>query len=146
MAYGTTRAIHHGFRRHLVRRSYECVSVLGPRKLMAFDGRCVFGQVHYRLIRRFLNAAHCYCSICRRAHGTGFSTHVVFRPDQLRFPTGTLIDYESSPSAVRSFYPRRSKRTLIPSQSGGRDFAIPAGTLDGLPQHQGWPPGFGAAA
>lgn len=145
MAYGTARAIHHGFRRHLVWRSYECVSVLGPRKLMAFEGRCVFGQIHYRLTRRILNAAHCYCSICRRAHGTGFSTHVASRPDQLRFPTGTLIDYESSPSAVRSFFPHCSRRTLIPGQSGGRDFAIPAGTLDGLPQHQGWPPGFGAA-
>ena len=97
MAYGTTRAIHHGFRRHLVWRSYECVSVLGPRKLMAFDGRCVFGQVHYRLTRRFLNAAHCCCSICRRAHGTGFSTHVA--------AGRTSLDSLPARSSITSLHP-----------------------------------------
>lgn len=120
--------------------------------------------------RRFLNAIHCYCSICRRAHGTGFSTHVVCRPDQFKIVTGTLIDYESSPSAFRSFCPRCGTHILIQGQSGDGNLAIPAGTLDGLPdltilahifvaekvdwcqindglpQHQGWPPGFGATA
>ncbi|MBT7533562.1 MAG: GFA family protein [Gammaproteobacteria bacterium] len=145
-------------------------SVLGPRTLMAFDGRCLVGQIHYRLTRRFLNAVHCYCSMCRRAHGTGFSTHVVCRPDQLKIVTGTLIDYESSPSAFRSFCPCCGSHILIQGQSGDGNLAIPAGTLDGLPdltilahifvaekvdwcqindglpQHQGWSPGYGATA
>jgi hypothetical protein len=88
----------------------------------------------------------------------------------LKIVTGTLINYESSPSAFRSFCPRCGTHILIQRQSGDGNLAIPAGTLDGLPdltilahifvaekvdwyrindrlpQHQGWPPGFGATA
>ena len=137
---------------------------------MSFEGSCLCGEVRFEIERRHLNAIHCYCQMCRKAHGTAFSTHVVTRPDQLRWISGksNLIPYESSPGAYREFCRRCGTHVLVHGQSGDDTLAIPAGTLDGspditilghmytdalvswfeiadeLPQHPGWPPGFGS--
>ena len=136
---------------------------------MSFDGGCLCGAVRYRIERKHLNAMHCYCGMCRKAHGTAFSTHFMTRPDQLEWLAGRslLTEYESSPGAVRAFCPRCGTHLLVHGQSGDGNYAIPAGTLDDdppltlvghmftgdrvgwfrltddLPQYEGWPPGFG---
>lgn len=136
---------------------------------MSFDGGCLCGAVRFRVGRRHLNAMHCYCGMCRKAHGTAFSTHAMARPDQLEWLAGrnTLVEFESSPGAVRAFCPGCGTHILVHGQSGDDSYAIPAGTLDGdppltlvghmftadmvswmcidddLPQYEGWPPGFG---
>ena len=138
---------------------------------MSFAGGCLCGDVRYRIERRHLNAMHCYCGMCRKAHGTAFSTHAVMRPDQLIWLAGEkrLVSYESSPGAVRAFCPRCGTHLLVHGQTGDGTYAVPAGTLDGdppltltghmftadrvgwyeiqddLPQHVGWPPGLGTA-
>ena len=136
---------------------------------MAFDGGCLCGAVRYRIERKFLNAVHCYCDMCRKAHGTAFSTHAVMRPDQLIWLAGEkrLTRYESSPKAYREFCPDCGTHILVHGQTGDATLAVPAGTLDGdpeltitahifadecvgwyeiqddLPRHAGWPPGLG---
>ena len=139
---------------------------------MPFTGGCLCGSITYKIERRHLNAMHCYCSMCRKAHGTAFSTHVVCRPDQLHWEAGRelLTAYESSPQAYREFCPRCGTHLLVHGQTGDSSLAIPAGTLDGdppltilghmytsevvswykitdgLPQHVQWPPGLGRSA
>lgn len=139
---------------------------------MSFKGGCLCGNIRYTIKRQHLNAMHCYCSMCRKAHGTAFSTHVVCRPDQIVWHTsGDLRKaYESSPHAYREFCPRCGTHLLVYGQTGDTSLAIPAGTLDGdppltilghmytsemvswykiadgLPQHAQWPPGFGRSA
>ncbi len=134
-----------------------------------FEGGCLCGHVRYRIERRFLNAMHCHCQMCRKAHGTAFSTHVMARPDQVHFTAGRteLVAYESSPHAFREFCPRCGTHILVHGQTGDGTWAIPAGTLDGsppltlrghifvservgwieepddLPEHDAWPEGFG---
>ena len=134
---------------------------------MAFAGGCLCGTVRYQIERKFLNAVHCYCDMCRKAHGTALSTHAVMRPDQLIWHSGesSLQSYESSPNAYRKFCPHCGTHILVHGQTGDGTLAIPAGTLDGdpvltitghmfveervgwykirddLPQHRGWPPG-----
>jgi len=136
---------------------------------MTFSGGCLCGSVRYRIDRKFLNAMHCYCSMCRKAHGTALSTHVMAKPSQVLWDRGRndLIAYESSRQAYREFCPKCGTHILVHGQSGDDTLAIPAGTLDGappitirghifveelvpwhaisddLPQHVGWPQGFG---
>ena len=136
---------------------------------MAFTGGCLCGAFRYTIERKHLNAMHCYCDMCRKAHGTAFSTHAVVPPTQLAWadPSRELSTYESSPGAFREFCPNCGTHLLIHGQSGDGNLAIPAGTLDGdppltilghmytselvswhpiaddLPQYETWPPGFG---
>lgn len=135
---------------------------------MAFTGGCLCGAIRYELQRRFLNAIHCYCEMCRKAHGTAFSTHVSARPDQLIWLQGKelLTAYESSPGAYREFCEQCGTHALVHGQVPGHGVAVPAGTLDGdpslniighmytesqvtwfaiadaYPQHLQWPPGI----
>lgn len=114
---------------------------------------------------------HCYCAMCRKAHGSAFSTHVVMRGEQLRWTRGgeLLTAYESSPGAYREFCPHCGTHLLVHGQTGDASVAVPAGTLDGdpplsllghmyteslvswhqitdgLPRYQRWPPGYGRA-
>jgi hypothetical protein len=136
---------------------------------MSFPGSCLCGEVSYEIDRKHLNAMHCYCQMCRKAHGTAFSTHAIARPDQVRWISGKskLTSFESSPGAFREFCPDCGTHILVYGQSGDDTIAIPAGTLDGdpdltivghmyieecvswydisddLPQYRRWPPGFG---
>ena len=135
---------------------------------MAFNGSCLCGDIQYLIERRFLNAMHCYCRMCRKAHGTAFSTHLIVKPDQLSWIKGRPVPYESSPDAFREFCSRCGTHMLVHGQSGDGTLAIPAGTLDDdpeltilghmftadlvgwhqisdtLPQYREWPPGFGS--
>jgi hypothetical protein len=109
---------------------------------------------------------HCYCGMCRKAHGTAYSTHVMLRPDQMRWLAGRerLVAYRSSAAGVREFCPVCGTHLLVHGQTGDDMLAVPAGTLDGDPpltvrghmfvadcvqwyriaddlqQHAGWPP------
>ena len=139
---------------------------------MAFRGGCLCGRLRYEIDRRHLNAMHCYCGMCRKAHGTAFSTHVVLRPDQVhwRREDAELRAYESSRGAYRKFCGHCGAHLLVHGQTGDDTLAVPAGTLDGdprltiighmyvrervswatieddLPKYEEWPPGFGPAA
>ena len=137
---------------------------------MTFLGGCLCGAIRYEIERRYLNAIHCYCGMCRKAHGTAFSTHAIVRPEQLRWTAGSEIRqaFESSAGAYREFCPACGTHMLVHGQTGDDTLAIPAGTLDGKPevtiighmytseivpwfaisddrpQHEEWPPGFGS--
>ena len=102
---------------------------------MAFTGGCLCGKVRYQLDRKFLNAMHCHCSMCQRAHGGAYSTHLTFREDQLSWLSGRdlLVAYESSKGAYREFCSACGTHLLIHGQTGDGTLSIPAGTLDGDP-------------
>ena len=139
---------------------------------MAFTGGCLCGKVRYQLDRKFLNAMHCHCSMCQRAHGGAYSTHLTFREDQLSWLSGRdlLVAYESSKGAYREFCSVCGTHILVYGQSGDDSLSVPAGTLDGdppiterghmfvddrlnwatpdqtIPLHPGWPPSYGPDA
>lgn len=138
---------------------------------MSYRGGCLCGAIRYNIERTRLNAIHCYCDMCRKAHGTAFSTHCICPPQQFDWLSGstTRTPYESSPGAYREFCPTCGTHLLVHGQSGDGNLAVPAGTLDGdpeltiighmftaecvswyqindtLPQHAGWPAGYGPA-
>lgn len=136
---------------------------------MAFVDGCLCGACRYEIDRKYLNAIHCYCGMCRKAHGTAFSTHVALRRDQFRWLEGEpqVVPYESSPASFREFCSQCGTHLLVHGQTGDDTLAVPVGTLDGnppvtilgymytservswfeiaddLPQHELWPPGIG---
>ena len=139
---------------------------------MPFDGGCLCGAIRYELLSERVLAVHCYCQMCRKAHGTAYSTHFVCPPEDLRWTQGEsgLVQYESSPDAYREFCRECGTHLLVHGQTGDGNLALPVGTLDGdpevtilthiftselvswheindeLPQHDQWPPGFGPEA
>ena len=136
---------------------------------MPYAGSCLCGSIRYEIHRNHLNAIHCYCGMCRKAHGTAFSTHVLATPTQIMWTHGESPRkaYESSSKSFREFCPKCGTHILVHGQSGDNSLAIPAGTIDGdpeltilghmytedlvswykisddLPQHRQWPAGFG---
>ncbi|MEM9622087.1 MAG: GFA family protein [Pseudomonadota bacterium] len=139
---------------------------------MAYHGSCLCGAIEYTIERTRLNAMHCYCAMCRKAHGTAFSTHCIVPPQQLHWTLQHTqrVAYQSSHSGWREFCPHCGTHLLVHGQSGDGNLAVPAGTLDGnpglnilghmytservswfpitdaLPQYDTWPPGFGQSS
>jgi len=136
---------------------------------MSIVGGCLCGETRYEIAGNSVSAVNCYCSMCRKAHGTALSTHAVFTPSRLTWICGesNLVRFESSAAGRREFCRHCGSHLLVHGQSGDGTLAIPAGTFDGspevkivahiftsecvswhnisddLPQHVGWPDGFG---
>lgn len=130
------------------------------------EGGCLCGAVSYRITRSHLSAVHCYCDMCRKAHGGAFSTHAPMRREQFELLSGELVSYASSAEGIREFCPRCGSHILVHGQTKDGSVAVPVGTLDGdpeltvtghifvrekvswyviadeLPQYPGWPPGI----
>jgi hypothetical protein len=51
-------------------------------------GKCLCGAVHYAVADRFLYAANCHCSNCRRATGSAFKAFAGIERDRLRITRG----------------------------------------------------------
>lgn len=133
-------------------------------------GGCLCGAVRYEITSKYLNAMNCYCGMCRKVHGGAYSTHLIVRPERLRWIEGRdrLVPYKSSAEGVREFCPPCGTHILVHGQTGDGMLAVPAGTIDGrpeitlrghiftddlvpwhciaddLPQHAKWPPGYGS--
>lgn len=139
---------------------------------MAFRGGCLCGGIRFEIERDRLSAVHCHCSMCRKAHGTGFSTHVVAKSGELHWLAGQdlLATYRSSEHGYRQFCRRCGSQMVAGDQAGPGILGIPVGTLDGdpevrirshmytsaraswvviaddLPRYAEWPPGSGPAS
>ena len=132
-------------------------------------GRCLCGALNYELNGPFSAMIHCHCSMCRKHHGTGFATFVVGPIAGYRILSGEdkLARYQSSPNGMRTFCSACGSAgpTTMPEHGIA---AAPAAALEGdlgikpqshifvgskapwdiitdsLPQHDAYPPGFGA--
>ena len=130
------------------------------------EGGCLCGAVRFVVSRSHLSAVHCYCAMCRKAHGGAFSTHVPMRREQFRLSAGALSQYASSARGVREYCSQCGSHVLVHGQTADDSVAVPAGTFDGdpdisvtahmfvkdkvswyeiedeLPQYEAWPPGI----
>lgn len=132
-------------------------------------GRCLCGALTYELDGPFIAMIHCHCSMCRKHHGTGFATFVVGPIAGFRWISGEerLVRYQSSAHGMRTFCSvcGSAGPTIMPERGIA---AAPAASLagelgikpqshifvgskaawdaitDALPQHEAYPPGFGA--
>ena len=73
----------------------------------ALSGSCLCGSVHYTTTASIGFAEHCHCSMCRKAHGTAFSTNAVVPTDSLVIHGREhLSEYASSPGRLKQFCSR----------------------------------------
>jgi len=95
-------------------------------------GSCLCGLVRYEVSPPFKWMAHCHCSICRKHHGTLYSTALAADRAQFQWLSGEqqIARYRSSPTYERSFCSQCG--SVVPDSSGDL-VTIPAGTLQSDP-------------
>ncbi len=133
------------------------------------SGSCVCGTVRWTYDAPLGAMLHCHCSICRKHHGTWFATFVAAPLDTFHWRAGTekVSTWQSSAQGKRSFcavcgskVPTVNldmKQVFMPAGALEGEFGIrpqmhlfvgskAAGQQihDGLPQHEEYPPEWGA--
>lgn len=68
-------------------------------------GSCLCGAVRFEITSRILSMGNCHCTMCRKQHGTAFSTYCQVEKSGLQIKAGKshIQRYASSDSAERSF-------------------------------------------
>jgi hypothetical protein len=131
-------------------------------------GRCLCGDVTFEVSGDIGMATHCHCTICRKFHGTPFSSHGAVPSDGFRWLTGKeqVRLFPSSPGNTRPFCRRCGSN--VPAEHMQGFVFLPLGSLDDdpgarplahifvahkapwydipgdLPRFDAYPPGFGA--
>jgi hypothetical protein len=130
-------------------------------------GACLCGAVTFTVAPPYRWFGHCHCSMCRRHHGTLFSTSLGVARTRFRWRSGRddIVHYRATPAFERPFC--RHCGAKVPGDSHEPDtLQVPAGLLtgdlgavprthifvasksslqtitDALPQHAAYPPGI----
>jgi len=100
---------------------------------MTVEGKCLCGQVRYRVGGELFNAGHCHCSMCRKQHGAAFATYAACRPAEFAWVAGADLVrvYETSPGGGWCFCDVCG--SSLAGIEGGRVTWIALGTVDGDP-------------
>jgi hypothetical protein len=133
-------------------------------------GSCLCETVRYDASGPFDMMMSCHCSRCRKHHGSAFATFVSTPLASFRWLAGedAIVSYASSPQGIRNSCGICGSVLPLPMPSHGLAF-LPAGPLEGdlgitpqchvfvgskapwytitdtLPQHEEYPPEFGAS-
>ena len=98
-------------------------------------GSCLCGGVRFDISRPPTAMDNCHCSMCRKAHGTAFATHVEVERAAFRYAAGEALvrRYRSSPPVHRSFCSTCGSQLTF--EFSGRPDAVwvSAGVLDDDP-------------
>lgn len=102
------------------------------------NGSCLCGAVEYQVRGPFLRFAHCHCSRCRKATGSGHATNLYVSPDHFEWTSGrdTIVRYDLP--AAQSFSTTFCQNCGCPlphHTRSGREIVVPAGSLDQVPEH-----------
>ncbi|MGR8921808.1 MAG: GFA family protein [Gammaproteobacteria bacterium] len=98
-------------------------------------GSCLCGGVRIRVTRPVIAMGNCHCSMCRRQHGTAFSTYAQVAREQLEIEQGEelVADYASSADVERSFCATCGSKLFYRSSSLPEYVWIAAGLFDDDP-------------
>ena len=68
-------------------------------------GSCLCGAIRFEIAGPIRDVGNCHCSICRRSHGTPFSTYAQVASADLRVLSGegSIRRYRSSEPVERGF-------------------------------------------
>jgi hypothetical protein len=99
-------------------------------------GSCLCGAVRYRIEGPFLRFAHCHCTRCCKATGTGHATNLYAAPARFRWTSGQDSTVRFDLPTARSFattFCRHCGSPLPHHTRSGREVVVPAGSLDQAP-------------
>ncbi|MEX2479890.1 MAG: GFA family protein [Gammaproteobacteria bacterium] len=104
-------------------------------------GACLCGAIAFAITAPVIAMGHCHCGICRRAHGTAFSTYCQVAADALVVSRGAtaLADFASSKAAVRQFCQHCGSKLFFRAHALPRFVWVAAGTIHDDP---GLRPGY----
>jgi hypothetical protein len=132
-------------------------------------GSCLCGGVAFVIRAPLLSMGNCHCSMCRRQHGTAYSTYAQARAADVEITRGAELvrSYASSPGAERRFCATCGAKLFYAAHAMPEYLWVAAGALDDdpgiaigqhifvaskapwfeitddLPQHDGFPAGEG---
>ncbi len=93
-------------------------------------GGCLCGNVRYEADETPL-LSHCHCSMCRKKHGSAFSTMALVRPEKFRMTKGeSEIGIYVTPRGVPWGHCRCCGSAVPLQEPDFGTVAVPAGTLD----------------
>ena len=98
-----------------------------------YKGQCLCGLVKYEVDEIEPHIAHCHCSMCRKFHGSAFSTFVEVKLNKFRWVNGknNLKTYLAPNGTKRQFCENcGSSLIFISSDSSGESIEFSLGTLD----------------
>lgn len=95
-------------------------------------GSCLCGAVKFEYAFPSKWCAHCYCLMCRKAHGAGFVTWIGVPNEQFHVTGGDkhLRVYDSSPGARRRFCNTCGASLFFESEKWPGEVHIAMGCLD----------------
>ena len=99
-------------------------------------GSCLCGTVAYEVWGPFLRFAHCFCSRCRKATGTGHASNLYCAPERFHWVRGEDSVARYDLASARSFATVVCKLCGSPVPRvtrSGREIVVPAGSLDTEP-------------
>jgi hypothetical protein len=100
----------------------------------ALRGACLCGAVVFEVRPPYRWFAHCHCSMCRKHHGSLFSTGLGVDRRHFRWLAGeeAIVHYRATAAFERPFCGRCG--STVPAESHERDVLhVPAGLVDGDP-------------
>jgi len=98
----------------------------------SIKGGCLCGAICFEITSPFLSMVNCYCSACRKQHGTAFSTYCRIEKSGLHIKTGKsdIQRYASSDFAERSFCINCGTKLSFAFNDSPNDVWVSAGALD----------------
>lgn len=107
-----------------------------PMDDQVLPGSCLCGAVTYEVKAPFLRFAHCYCSRCCKATGSGHASNLYVAPDRFEWTSGrdavARFDLPSARSFATTFC-RHCGSPLPHHTRSAREVVVPAGSLDREP-------------
>ena len=99
------------------------------------EGGCLCGAVRYRVTGLIAWAAHCHCSMCRRASGAVAFTWATVPATRFVFVRGEPATYRSSERAERRFCPACGSQLTFWSDAHPDEMDVSLGTMDHPEDH-----------
>ena len=99
-------------------------------------GSCLCGAVQYRIEPPFLGFQYCHCSRCRKQTGTVHGANIFVPTEQFEWLNGeSQINHFKLPEAkyFASAFCSTCGSPLPWSTANGKNYVVPAGTLDDDP-------------
>lgn len=98
-------------------------------------GSCLCGMVRFEVDGAFMEAHHCHCSQCRKAHGAAFGTYACAKSSSLRLTSGEseITSYRSSAPVRRSFCRTCGSRLFFQHDGAPKLIFVAVGALDDVP-------------
>ena len=102
---------------------------------MALNGSCLCGQIKYTLSSPPLLLENCHCVMCRKAHGSAYTTFAKVTKSDFQFTAGAehVSRYRSSPEVQRSFCKNCGGKFTFEWDQAPEYLWLAAGTFDDDP-------------